>query len=427
MEKAAKSVAEVEKIATGLSSRNPISKLGALSRLTLRRGPLGETLNRLSENKGIFDGDYLVEWLEERLKRHCRFPADRPLFQDLQIPLKIIATDINRSTAIVFSQKDTGNMPIADAVRASASIPFFFAPQQRGSSTLVDGGLMSNFPAWVLDDERAQLGIHTPVIGFRLGRRGGGPRTFDGLAGFSRAVLDAGMGGYGDLETRNIPNLKEIVVDPGDVETTSFDLSPEAIKKLVGSGREAAKSALARPDKSQLAKDIEDILAFACRTILEFVGKGKHLRANVFIHAGGTTARLAFSHNMENDPDRELELTIGAGAVGRCWHKKRNMLVDLENVRTMALNNPEYLREEWNMTAVEQGLVRNSLKSLLCVPIFRPEDYGPGSQGKKRIQAVLCFDSDNSKEEMFGKEFVPVFADEQARVLAPIIEQAIQG
>ena len=52
---------------------------------------------------------------------------------------------------------DPDTMPVADAVRASMSIPFFFRPVRltnattKEASTLVDGGLLSNFPIDSLD------------------------------------------------------------------------------------------------------------------------------------------------------------------------------------------------------------------------------------------------------------------------------------
>ena len=51
---------------------------------------------------------------------------------------------------------DPDEQPVADAVRASMSIPFFFRPvpltsAAKVTSTLVDGGLLSNFPIDSLD------------------------------------------------------------------------------------------------------------------------------------------------------------------------------------------------------------------------------------------------------------------------------------
>jgi NTE family protein len=52
---------------------------------------------------------------------------------------------------------DPDKMPVADAVRASMSIPFIFRPltltnaTTKVTSTLVDGGVLSNFPIDSLD------------------------------------------------------------------------------------------------------------------------------------------------------------------------------------------------------------------------------------------------------------------------------------
>ena len=52
---------------------------------------------------------------------------------------------------------------VVDAVIASASVPFFFRPQRRDGSIFVDGGMLSNVPAWVFDRERAAQPGHVQV------------------------------------------------------------------------------------------------------------------------------------------------------------------------------------------------------------------------------------------------------------------------
>jgi predicted acylesterase/phospholipase RssA len=56
---------------------------------------------------------------------------DRLLFNDLDPtkvpPLRIIASDIDGQTPIVFSREKTPDLPIALAICASIAIPFFFA------------------------------------------------------------------------------------------------------------------------------------------------------------------------------------------------------------------------------------------------------------------------------------------------------------
>jgi predicted acylesterase/phospholipase RssA len=71
------------------------------------------------------------------------------------ISLRIIATDVNDSCPIIFSPTTTPAYCIADAVRASMSFPYYFQPFICPVSThyLVDGGVISNHPLFVLPDE----------------------------------------------------------------------------------------------------------------------------------------------------------------------------------------------------------------------------------------------------------------------------------
>ncbi len=62
-------------------------------------------------------------------------------FADLQIPLKIVATDFWRREEVVF---DSGDLLLA--IRASMAIPHVFAPLVLEQRVLVDGGLCNNLP-----------------------------------------------------------------------------------------------------------------------------------------------------------------------------------------------------------------------------------------------------------------------------------------
>jgi NTE family protein len=62
--------------------------------------------------------------------------------EDLVPPLKVVAVDIERAEEVVISRGS-----VADAVRASASIPGMFSPVRRGEHLLVDGGVLNRVPA----------------------------------------------------------------------------------------------------------------------------------------------------------------------------------------------------------------------------------------------------------------------------------------
>jgi len=96
--------------------------------------------------------------------------------------LKMIATDITRKKLLVLPEdladyrSDDGKpivpkaFKIADAVRMSMSIPYFFAPCHLTTvdgteCTIVDGGVLSNFPVWLFDTN-PDTDPQRPTFGF---------------------------------------------------------------------------------------------------------------------------------------------------------------------------------------------------------------------------------------------------------------------
>lgn len=67
-------------------------------------------------------------------------------FSDLNIPLKVVATDIWKRSPVVL---DTGN--IIDAVHASITIPGIFKPVKKDNMILVDGGITNPVPFDIIE------------------------------------------------------------------------------------------------------------------------------------------------------------------------------------------------------------------------------------------------------------------------------------
>lgn len=69
-------------------------------------------------------------------------------FKDLQIPLRVVATDFWRRREVVFTSGE-----LIPAIRASMSIPGLFKPVKDGSTVLVDGGAVNPLPYDILRKE----------------------------------------------------------------------------------------------------------------------------------------------------------------------------------------------------------------------------------------------------------------------------------
>jgi NTE family protein len=79
-------------------------------------------------------------------------------FDDLPIPFRCVATDIATGEKVVLSDGS-----LAEAIRASMSIPGVFSPVPRGSRLLVDGGLVENLPVAEARDLGADIVIAVDV------------------------------------------------------------------------------------------------------------------------------------------------------------------------------------------------------------------------------------------------------------------------
>lgn len=75
-------------------------------------------------------------------------------FNTLPIPFACVAVDVNTKEEVVFHGGD-----IVNAIRSSMSIPAYFVPIKDGRKTLVDGGMLNNFPVDVVREMGADIVI----------------------------------------------------------------------------------------------------------------------------------------------------------------------------------------------------------------------------------------------------------------------------
>jgi NTE family protein len=118
---------------------------------------------------GIYKGDYAHDWVSSELKNLGVTTFGDLAIIDDNLPdeqryrLVVTVADVTTGQLVRLPWDyrrvyglDPDEQSVADAVRASMSIPFFFRPVTLTSttgltSTLVDGGLLSNFPIDSLD------------------------------------------------------------------------------------------------------------------------------------------------------------------------------------------------------------------------------------------------------------------------------------
>jgi len=87
---------------------------------------------------------------------HCR------TFEQLRLPLAIVAADIMSGEAVIFREGD-----LILPLRASCSYPGLFAPIEDGSRLLVDGMIVGGVPATALRGVDVVVAVHLPSTGLR--------------------------------------------------------------------------------------------------------------------------------------------------------------------------------------------------------------------------------------------------------------------
>lgn len=90
--------------------------------------------------QGLLKGEKLLVFLYDQMKVST--------FEELEIPLKVVATDFWRREQVVL---DSGNL--LPAIRASMALPYIFTPVEMNNRVLVDGGLVNNVPHDLLSPE----------------------------------------------------------------------------------------------------------------------------------------------------------------------------------------------------------------------------------------------------------------------------------
>jgi NTE family protein len=106
---------------------------------------------------GIDTGDRLQKLVEALL--HVKGLSSELTFKECYekfgLSLRTVATDLNDGRAISYSPKETPDYKVADAVRASMSFPYYFQPFicPVTGHYLADGGVISNYPLFVLPEE----------------------------------------------------------------------------------------------------------------------------------------------------------------------------------------------------------------------------------------------------------------------------------
>lgn len=194
---------------------------------------------------GLYKGDKLEQWLTNLLNERGIYT-----FADIEPGyLKVIISDISLGKLVVIPDDmeriydiNPDYFSVATAIRMSASFPYFFIPKKlrskpHGSSYIVDGGILSNFPLWVFRKEQRD---HRPVLGITLSDSSENAQpmkmknAIDMLRGLFLAMMRAHDARYVSKQMQD----DVIFIPVKEVSTMDFSMNDTEKGQLIQLGRD---------------------------------------------------------------------------------------------------------------------------------------------------------------------------------------------
>lgn len=239
---------------------------------------------RLLNKFGLYKGDYFRKWIGGLIK--SKTGNSEATFAEINSQkaqkgfkdLYIMGTNLSTHFSEVFSNEKTPDLPLAEAVRISMSIPLFFASRRsKRGDVYVDGGVLANYPVKLFDREKyvtqnkrqtsyydqhnanlAAAGINISkyvynkeTLGFRLDspeemgifrdQKEPAHHEIKSLVSYSwefiRTMLDHQL----NLHLHSDDWQRTIYIDASIAKTTEFDLSDDKKNALLSAGRQGVK------------------------------------------------------------------------------------------------------------------------------------------------------------------------------------------
>lgn len=170
-------------------------------------------------SSGLFNPSKFMQFIKDKIAYKN--------IEDLPIPMRIVATDLDHGTRVVFSKGS-----LAERVMASATVPIVFQPTVIDNVHYIDGGVFCNFPVDVIREECDMvIGINvSPLV----------PTEY------KQTILDIALRSYNFMfraNTKEDGMLCDILVETPDVlQFDMFDL--DAVDEIYRMGYHETKRIL---------------------------------------------------------------------------------------------------------------------------------------------------------------------------------------
>jgi NTE family protein len=180
-------------------------------------------------SKGLFRGDRFMALLQEALG------VSR--FEQLKIPLSVVATDFWASRQVVLESGD-----LLQAIRASMSLPGLLTPVRVDGRILIDGAGVNPVPHDVLTD--CDVVVAIDLMGYMDPGKRGKPHLFRSILG----IFDIMQNAIIEEKLKSHPPAIYIKPDIYNVDILEFDKVAQVLRQ-------------AAPARDQLKRELEAVLA----------------------------------------------------------------------------------------------------------------------------------------------------------------------
>lgn len=196
---------------------------------------------------GLYQGDIFLDWMKAHITNRG-IPAD-VTFQDFVekyncLDLHVFATDLNTHQVKEFSYRNTPKTIVAEAIRASMSIPLFFEAFQFSNKIpddhiYVDGGTVYNYPITAFDVDES---LNKKTLGLTLDNISGVPHEDEGLEyhhffkyirNLLKTLLDSQVIHF---KKNKEQQAQSIMIDDFGISATNFKITADQMQKLFDSG-----------------------------------------------------------------------------------------------------------------------------------------------------------------------------------------------
>jgi len=199
---------------------------------------------------GLYEGQVFLEWLSELVaaspvSQGSENLTFQGLVNNLGLELKVYATDLFTHALKEFSPTATPNVRIAEAVRASMSIPLYFDAWKFSNNNpddhfYVDGGVLYNYPIAAFDHVQSGQ-VNADTLGFQFENLSAAPiyTPFHKgeLGKYLKSLVDTLMYTQSVAFSNSaVDALRTITIDNLGVSSTDFEIDNVTKNKLIESG-----------------------------------------------------------------------------------------------------------------------------------------------------------------------------------------------